>query len=152
MTHGRPSMIRGLCGVRFPSTIDDEYLLKEGEGFQPPTLPSSMYAFVKSAELFDIMEEVLSTFHYRPLKLSIQKHMRLDATTSEAVSQILKLEAKLDNFNNTLPDILKPGFLHDHEDADWYSNVLLQRNLLRNRYVARSKSFQIFTYSYHETL
>lgn len=35
MTYGRPTMVHS-CEVPLPSIIDDEYMLEDGEGVQPP--------------------------------------------------------------------------------------------------------------------
>lgn len=63
MASGRSPMLQGPWNVQLPSIIDDEYLLEEGTGFQPADIPSRMNLFVYSLQLFDIMEEILSTFY-----------------------------------------------------------------------------------------
>jgi hypothetical protein len=63
MTFGRPTMISKQWNVQAPAMIDDEYLLMDGEGFQPTDVPSRMGLFVYSSKLFEILDEILSTFY-----------------------------------------------------------------------------------------
>lgn len=129
MTYGRPPMAAGHPDVIMPSAIDDEYLLQDGEGVQPPDQPSRMVAFVYSILLTNILEEVLLTFYHRP-----DARLYLDSFPSEALSRLLTLEAKLHQFRTTVPGMFQSENQYKHQNEPWHSHVVLQASLLRNRY------------------
>jgi hypothetical protein len=133
MTHGRPAMVSASWVVDSPLMIDDEYLLEEGEGSQPLDVPSDMCLFSYTTKLFDIMEEVLSTFYYRQTQLFFNDQPHLDAQTSERFSNVLKIEAKLNQFRDDLPNVLRQEALIEWQRELWYKKMLMQSSIIRSR-------------------
>jgi hypothetical protein len=115
--------------------IDDEFMLEEGEGSQPSDVPSDMCLFCYTTKLFDIMEEVLSTFYYRQNQLFCNGQHQLDAQTSERFSDVLKFEAKLNQFRDNLPSILRSEALIEWQRELWYKKMLMQSSIIRSRYI-----------------
>lgn len=134
MTHGRPTMVPASWKVELPSMIDDEYLMEAGEGVQPIGLPSQMSLFVYTIRLFDILEEVLAIFYSAQCNLFFEDETRLGSQASEAFSEVLRLEAKLNQFNSEIPRFLRAENLFESQDRPWYIHVVMQSSILRNRY------------------
>ncbi|TGO69783.1 hypothetical protein BOTNAR_0007g00640 [Botryotinia narcissicola] len=143
MTFGRPSMIRtGSYDVPEPSIIDDRYLIADFHqvpGAQPSGVHSRMNLFVYSLRLFDIMDEILSKFYvFQGGKNESDSTKSFDPWSVGDLASILTINAKLDDFRESVPRIFKdvnsfalgtdafaPGQLH----------VVLQSKVLRSRFL-----------------
>jgi hypothetical protein len=134
MTHGRPTMVSDYAGIQLSSVIDDEFLLHHGEGTQPVNLPSKMSLFVYSTQLFDILEEVLSTFYYNGTKQPFFHGEGLDMWSREALSKVLQIDSKLVQFKAALPEIFSKGFAQLGENEPFRNNILLQSGVMQTRY------------------
>lgn len=62
-TFGRPVTLPKTFNVKLPQKIDDEFLQDFGEGFQPIGNFSKLEGFVYSIQLFDILDNVLTTIY-----------------------------------------------------------------------------------------
>ncbi|KAF7915571.1 hypothetical protein BELL_0497g00010 [Botrytis elliptica] len=143
MTFGRPTMIRtGSYDVPEPSIIDDQYLTADFHqvpGAQPSGAHSRMNLFVYSLRLFDIMDEILSNFYvFQGSKSESDSTKSFDPWSVGDLASILTINAKLDDFRESVPQIFKdvtsfalgtdafaPGQLH----------VVLQSKVLRSRFL-----------------
>ncbi|QSZ28565.1 hypothetical protein DSL72_003063 [Monilinia vaccinii-corymbosi] len=138
MTFGRPTMIRtGSWNVQEPAMIDDQYLSGNGEGVQPLGLHSRMYLFVYSIRLFDIMEEILSKFYiHQGGKCGSSSSKSFDPWSINDLASLLTINAKLDEFRESLPQVLKdvnsfaPG---SSPSTPLQLNIKLQSTILRCR-------------------
>lgn len=119
------------CDVPLPAIIDDEYMLEDGEGVQPPDIPSRMALFVHSATLFTVLEEVFTTFYHS--QGGTVNHDSTDFESSEALSNVLRIEAMLKQWKDELPDFCKPGSPMSHPTEPWYDRMSLQSVILQNR-------------------
>jgi hypothetical protein len=132
MTFGRPTMIcAGSWDTPVPTMIDDEYLLVDGEGTQPPGKHPRMCLFVYSIQLFEIMDEILSSFYIQD---STRKGKRRDRNTDgqwsiDDLTKILIINTKLDRFKGALPQFLKA----DDQQSASQTHVTLQAKVLRSR-------------------
>jgi len=132
MTYGRPTMTSGPFDVLPPLAIDDEYL--DGEGGQPQGIPSRMNLFVYSVQLFDIMDDILSNFYSHQGGVVLDGRWQLDLDISEALSYILGVDARMNEWKESIPDFLQPGTNIKYHAEVWYHDVVLQSSILRNRY------------------
>ncbi|KAK9364506.1 fungal-specific transcription factor domain-containing protein [Lipomyces kononenkoae] len=132
MTFGRPTMISGSWDVIAPSMIDDEHLRRKGEGIQPPNSPSQMGLFVYSLKLFDITNEILSELYIRQSRGASPDEPCQKPWSPEQLLKVLSISSKLDRFDDTLPDSLRPGHLSGAENEPWYLyiRILLLRFIL----------------------
>lgn len=103
MTFGRPTMVNTSHGTPVPSLIDDEYLRTDGEGIQPKGVNSQMSLFVYSCRLFEILNDILSSFYAVDSSPDPVSQSRLQDMVSEALS----FNRRLDDFITSLPDYLK---------------------------------------------
>lgn len=103
MTFGRPTMVNRSYGTPMPSLIDDEYLRTDGDGVQPKGANSRMGLFVYSCKLFEILDDILSTFYSADTSADHVSESRLQ----DMVSEVLSFNRRLDNFITSLPDYLK---------------------------------------------
>lgn len=103
MTFGRPTMVNSTDGTPVPSLIDDEYLRMDGEGIQPKAVNSRMGLFVYSCRLFEILNDILSSFYSVADSTDPVSESRLQ----DMVSEVLSFNRRLDNFITSLPDYLK---------------------------------------------
>ncbi|KAF3395135.1 hypothetical protein DPV78_009209 [Talaromyces pinophilus] len=120
---GRQSMILPGSSVPLPQMIDDEYLLDEGEGCQPPQLRSFIEGFVYSIRLFDILHDVLIACYSPSIGGDV-----LD----KQLSTVMRINSDLDRFLQDLPPHLsvekRP---EDSQDNSFslYCNILNYRLL-----------------------
>ncbi|KAK1239806.1 hypothetical protein MKX08_007248 [Trichoderma sp. CBMAI-0020] len=103
MTFGRPTMVNRSYSTPMPSLIDDEYLRTDGDGIQPDGTNSRMGLFVYSCKLFEILDDILSTFYSVSASVDSVSESRLQ----DMVSEVLSFNRRLDNFITSLPDYLK---------------------------------------------
>ncbi|KAH8800258.1 fungal-specific transcription factor domain-containing protein [Xylogone sp. PMI_703] len=135
MTFGRPAMILGSWNVTAPSMIDDEYLMLRGDGMQPPNSPSRMGLFVYSLELFKITEEILSELYIRQDQGASPSEPYQGPLSPEQLLKVLSISAKLDRFDDTLPDFLRSSPLSGAESETSYNHLMLQARVLNSRYL-----------------
>ncbi|PQE17568.1 C6 transcription factor protein [Rutstroemia sp. NJR-2017a BBW] len=134
MTFGRPTMISaGSWDTPAPAMIDDEYLRVDGEGTQPSRSHSRMCLFAYSTQLFEIMDEILSSFYIQD---STRKHKQKDKDSDgqwsiNDLTNILIINTKLDRFENTLPQFLK---VEDQQSAS-QTHATLQAKVLQSRFL-----------------
>lgn len=132
MSFGRPTTIPQTWSVETPSMIDDEYLLRDGTGSQPPHIPSRMGMFIFSTKLCEILDEILATFYIHDRGKLLPKQGEKDKGSTEGLNDVLNLNSKLDDFLDSLPDYLKAG----NELASGINgtnHVTLQVNVLHGR-------------------
>ncbi len=134
MTFGRPAMISSKATIKFTSLIDDEHLLKEGFGSQPPGVPSHMGLFIFSLELFDIMDDILSTFYLHGDRKLLSKQSS-PAEGPLAISEILKFDSRLESFYESLPAHLNVGRATPSPIPAGSGHISLQSNILYCRCV-----------------
>ncbi|CAH0044582.1 unnamed protein product [Clonostachys solani] len=103
VTFGRPTMIYGCSKVPLPLQIDDEYLLEDGEGSQPHQ-PAQMSSFVYSSKLFDILNEILTSFYFD--KSNEPQPPNTPSASYRELSTVMRLNSALDDFQDTLPSYL----------------------------------------------
>ncbi|KAL6898439.1 fungal-specific transcription factor domain-containing protein [Trichoderma evansii] len=103
MTFGRPTMVNTSYGTPVPSLIDDEYLRTDGEGIQPKGVNSQMSLFVYSCRLFEILNDILSSFYAVDAAADPVPQSRLQ----DMVSEVLSFNRRLDDFIISLPGYLK---------------------------------------------
>jgi hypothetical protein len=130
MTFGRPTMLPHSHAVKPPLQIDDEYL--QGSAASPnAAMPLARISFfLRSIELFDILNEILTIFYERDevqLKGKCQRYNGEDQLQS-----MLKLNASLENFWEGIPSHLDPRQAPSAEVNECFK---LQANVLYCRYV-----------------
>ncbi|APA14928.1 hypothetical protein sscle_13g096980 [Sclerotinia sclerotiorum 1980 UF-70] len=140
MTFGRPTMIRtGSWDVPEPAIIDDQYLSSDSQGVQQSGLHSRMYLFVYSLRLFDIMDEILSEFYVlQGGKSGSNSSKNFDPWSVRDLASILTINAKLDDFRESVPKILKDVNLFTLGNNSLTPNQLhltLQSKVLRSRFL-----------------
>ncbi|TGO41160.1 hypothetical protein BHYA_0025g00100 [Botrytis hyacinthi] len=143
MTFGRPTMIRtGSYDVPEPSIIDDQYLIADFHqvpGAQPSGVHSRMNLFVYSLRLFDIMDEILSKFYvFQGGKNESDSTKSFDPWSVGDLASILTINAKLDDFQGSVPQIFKDvtSFaLGTDVFAPGQPHVVLQSKVLRSRFL-----------------
>lgn len=128
-------MLQGPWNVQIPSIIDDEYLLEEGAGFQPADIPSRMNLFVYSLQLFDIMEEILSTFYISSSGSHASKEQYSDIRNRKNLGEVLEINARLDQFRDSIPEALKPEVVSVMRNEPRYNHIKLQSMVLYCRFV-----------------
>lgn len=135
MTFGRPTMIsQKTSGTEIPAMIDDEYLLQDSIGIQPPHLPSRMGLFVSSLRLFDILDEILSICYLKPVGIS-QKDEQLAKNSSHLLAETLRLNSLLDHLYQNIPSFLRLGDDDDQAAPSSPNHITLQINVLRCRFL-----------------
>ncbi|KAM3079687.1 hypothetical protein ACMFMG_006099 [Clarireedia jacksonii] len=134
MTFGRPTMIRaGSWNTLVPAMIDDEHLLVVGEGTQPSGSLSRMCLFIYSLQLFEIMDEILSSFYIQD---STRKGKQIGKNTDgrwsiDDLSDVLIINTKLDRFKSALPPFLQAD--DQHRTSRMHST--LQAKVLQSRFL-----------------
>lgn len=96
-------MIMNSFTSKVPSMIDDEYLLIDGEGSQPPTQPTSMGLCVYSCALLEILADILVTF-YSP---KLESNFISPDKQHNMLTQVLTFNSRLDRFLSSVPQVLK---------------------------------------------
>jgi hypothetical protein len=135
MTFGRPTTIPRTWHTDVPSLIDDEYLSTTGHGEQPPSSPSRMGLFVYSAILFDILDDVLSSFYVQDMGKLQPRNYEIRHWSPERSMEVFKLNTKLDHFMTTLPDYLQPADTSASFCQNSDSYITLQMRVLNCRFV-----------------
>jgi hypothetical protein len=122
MMFGRPHMISSYSNVPLPSLIDDEYLLSDGEGYQPVNCISYLGMFVSTIKLFEIMTDILSVFYTQKDNSAQNGRSDMEWWHPHCLADVLRINSLLDNFQNTLPSHLKV----QHVTADDWNRKSLE--------------------------
>lgn len=122
-------MIFASFTTKLPSMIDDEYLLMEGEGTQPPTKPTVMGLCVYSCGLFEILADILVSF-YSPKSCS---NLVSPEKQHVMLTQVLSFNSRLDRFHAGVPKRLKIDS-KTVAPVPGEESLSLQREVLYRRY------------------
>lgn len=116
-------------GVELPRALDDEYITAN-QYLLPPlnARPSYVTYYLHSIKLFDIIEEVLRTFHFGE---GFNAH-----SPTKSISDILNIEHKLQVYRRKLPEYLRLENYERKEAAAAFSHAeRVQCNVLQSRYL-----------------
>lgn len=116
-------------GVELPRALDDEYITAD-QYLLPPlnARPSYVTYYLYSIKLFDIIEEILRTFH------SGERFNVHNPTKS--ISDILNIEHKLQVYRRKLPEYLRLENYERKEVAATFTHAQrVQCNVLQSRYL-----------------
>jgi hypothetical protein len=134
MTFGRPTMISTSWDVEAPLMIDDEYLRIDGEGVQPADTPSRMGLFVCSSRLYEILNEILSTFYTVHTGQPPLKQTPSETRSERMLINVLTFNRRLDNFLASVPQYLQPTVTTSSTAVQQKSNhIRLQEQVLHCR-------------------
>ncbi|RDW63567.1 hypothetical protein BP6252_11112 [Coleophoma cylindrospora] len=107
-TFGRPKLLSKPGIGDAPEAIDDEFLQQEGEGQQPCGLPARMACTAYSYGLFDILDDVLSTFYSQNSSVDSNACPNdLRRTSLQSLFDVLTMNSRLDDLVNGIPSHLK---------------------------------------------
>ncbi|KAL7920774.1 fungal-specific transcription factor domain-containing protein [Trichoderma austrokoningii] len=103
-TFGWPIAMGRTNSVPLPQAIDDEYLLEEGEGYQPAHKPSRLEFFRNYLQLSEVPREITDSMHALG-----QNSIEQGSTTSltQYVSEMPKYCLQLDEMLGNLPSQLQ---------------------------------------------
>lgn len=107
MSFGRPLMIpSGGNMIKLPEAVDDEHLnSKVGKwNTQPKGLPSLLESYIQTIKLYDILGQALDREELKELTLSSKPNSE---SSSDELSNILKLETKIMEWREALPSYLQ---------------------------------------------
>ncbi|KAJ0158904.1 Positive regulator of purine utilization [Colletotrichum tanaceti] len=126
-TFGRPVLISCHYPVPTPATVDDEHLAEttEAEGVQPPDRPSYLVFFVRSLELFDVLNEILAKFYSDGDYASDRR--------AEYLNHVLQLSSRLDDLGASLPDYLREDADLSGFDEELRGCLQMQANIIKSR-------------------
>jgi hypothetical protein len=130
MTFGRPTMISKQWNVQAPAMIDDEYLLMDGEGFQPTDVPSRMGLFVYSSKLFEILDEILSTFYTEDVVKWSSKQDDSETRSQRMLMDVLGFNRRLDKFIASIPKYLQPTVASHPPNQQKENYIKIQEKVL----------------------
>ena len=136
MTFGRPTMISNSWNVEAPAMIDDEYLLVDGEGFQPAHLPSRMGLFVYSSKLFEILDEILSTIYVEDVVKRSSKQDDYETGSQRILMKVMGFNRRLDDFIAHVPEYLRPTVASSPQNQQKENYIKLQEKILYCRCVS----------------
>lgn len=128
-------MISNAWNVPVPLLIDDEYLNIEGEGVQPPAVPSRMGLFVSSCKLFEILHDVLSTFYAGDAGTRNAKQIETEILPQEIIENVLSYNRRLDSFKKSIPEYLRTERTSHITVSSKNSCINLQQQVLYCRYI-----------------
>ena len=97
-------MIWARSQVPPPAMIDDEFLLDNGEGTQPPHLSPQIGTFIYSNRLFDILDDILVAFYMDKNQKPLQADKQ--AMSCDELSDVLRFNMELNKFNDAIPEWL----------------------------------------------
>lgn len=135
MTFGRPTMLSKSWNVPVPLLIDDEYLRVEGDGTQPPDIPSRLGLFVSSCRLFELLDEILSSFYAENSGTAIPKQLESESRSREMIVDVLNFNRRLDKFIDSIPEYLHAAGNSRVIASEKNSCLSLQQQVLHCRYL-----------------
>ncbi|UKZ67833.1 uncharacterized protein TrAtP1_008992 [Trichoderma atroviride] len=108
-TFGWPLATSRTNYVPLPQAIDDEYLLEEGEGYQPANKPSKLEFFRNYLQLSEVPREITDSMHALGQN-SIEQGSATSLTqyVSEMPKYCLRLDEMLDNLPRELQEANQP--------------------------------------------
>ncbi|QIX00436.1 hypothetical protein AMS68_005953 [Peltaster fructicola] len=124
MVFGRPAATQK-TDLPLPSMIDDEYLSEDIRGVQPREQLPKLGLFNYSCLLFDILEDILSTFYTGN---TVTSERNAEDEAHSMVTAVIGFTKRIDNFVAKVPEWL----LVEH-DLHTDSHVRLQQRVLRSR-------------------
>src|SRR5258706_16416748 len=109
MTFGRPTMTSNNRTVKYPELIDDEYLVDTDlqssdieDGQQPDSIRPRIGCFVYTLKLFEILDDILSTFYNSPENRTLQSKSKDHRTSNLDFTSLVELDRRLNEFEATL--------------------------------------------------
>ena len=129
-------MLSNSWNVPVPLLVDDEYLSVQGEGEQPPEIPSRLGLFVSSCRLFEILHEILLKFYAEDSGIRNAQHPEPDAYAREIIGDVLNYNRRLDMFRESIPAYLRTTGTSHITISEKNSCVHLQQQVLYCRYTA----------------
>lgn len=130
MTFGRPFMIPNHSPITMPPLSDGRDGSENDEGLGIDPIPP-YGCFVYSLQLFAILEDIMSVLYARVTTPVRARGQTFTPTNVPDLTQVLELDARLDDFHRDLPSFLKP--------RQWSplagDLATLQANVLQVRYV-----------------
>ena len=115
MTFGRPAMVSKISSgaVPLPVKVDDEFIVSSStaEPSQPVERPSMMTFYIKTLELYEIMNDVLLSL-YKPAAEDSPNDIHdfyFNTAVSEGERTVFDLDRSLDRWAQNLPAHLCPG-------------------------------------------
>lgn len=115
MTFGRPAMISKVSSgaVPLPARVDDEFIIPNStaEPSQPVERPSMMTFYIKTLELYEIMDDVLLSL-YKPVADESADDIHdfyFNTAVGEGERTIFDLDRSLALWARSLPVHLSPG-------------------------------------------
>ncbi|KAK5068330.1 hypothetical protein LTR44_000447 [Exophiala sp. CCFEE 6388] len=130
MTFGRPFMIPNHSFVTMPPLLDERDGSENDEGVGIDCIPP-YGCFVYSLQLFAILEDIMSVLYARVTTPVRARGQTVTPTNVPDLTQVLELDARLNDFHRDLPSFLKP--------RQWSplagDLATLQVNVLQVRYV-----------------
>lgn len=94
---------------------------------QPPGRPSYLDFFVRSLELFNVLNEILAKF-YSDGDYALERR-------AEYLNDVLQLSSKLDDLSASMPDYLREDADLSHLDEELSSCLQMQANIIKSRWV-----------------
>lgn len=143
MTFGRPAIVsKGSCGaVPLPIPVDEEYIRSTvtSDVLQPADRPSMLVFFVKSLELYDILNDILLSL-YKPsaesLVEDVQDFFHLHQGSSDGERTIFELDRALTRWSRSLPPHLRRS-TESPNSGPLEFMFCRQANVLKARFVCR---------------
>lgn len=115
MTFGRPAMVSKVSSgaVPLPVRVDDEFIISNStaELSQPEGKPSVMAFYIKTLELYEIMNDVLLSL-YKPVVEDSPDDVHdfyFNNSVSEGERTVFDLDRSLNQWARNLPAHLCPG-------------------------------------------
>ncbi|KAJ5676460.1 uncharacterized protein N7477_002093 [Penicillium maclennaniae] len=140
MTFGRPAMISKISSgaVPLPVKVDDEYIISSStaEPAQPVEKASMMAFYIKTLELYEIMNDVLLSL-YKPAAEDSPTDVHdfyFNTAVSEGERTVFDLDRSLDRWARNLPAHLCPGSSSRSDSPIFFrQSVVLQARFLHTR-------------------
>lgn len=127
-------MLSKSWSVPIPLLIDDEYLYVEGDGVQPPDVPSRLGLFVSSCRLFELLDEILSSFYAEDSGSGLPKQLVSDTRARDMIVDVLDFNRRLDKFIDSIPEYLHAADGSCMITPEKNSCLSLQQQVLHCRY------------------
>lgn len=100
-------MLSKSWNVPIPALVDDEYLSNAVEGRQPKGRPCTLGLFVSSCGLFELLEEILSSFYSAERTSDSALQSYTSDKCRELVEPVLQFNRRLDRFIDSVPKYLR---------------------------------------------
>ena len=134
MTLGRPTLSSRRSTSALPGTLEEEDPSRAAEHGRDLVIASSTAAFfTQTTKLYMILDNILSQVYdpWKENEVGVPCDDQGSTASSSQLSCLVKLDAQLDHFESTIPDILQ---WHNPVEENANSGILhRQRNVLRTR-------------------